>query len=284
VMFMNIIYLVIMFFLKFSSSQLFVPVEFSAINPFLYDTNIRDINMLLNLCDSSLYDGCHATAFLNLPFTPWSISDGTYINYYITDDLSGCGDILCSNNASDIDPFTCQFDITNKIGDKLYLISSAGHAAGFQATFNMRLDCQNRITGKTNNTYGKTNLGNCPTTYDKSQRLYRINKPGSVKTSSFTSDANKYLILVCPDYTNLVTLQYTSNALDKYSATASYMCSNPNCNVGNSPPGWYDDSGVSINKIDISNLKLQHVWLTLYGWGVYKGMNNYTFHIELHDQ
>jgi len=263
----------------------FLPTEYSSIEPFLFDTNSRNVNMEISLCSSDIYLGCDFDAFINLPFTEWSIPDGTYVNYTIVGG-SNCGTTLCTNNPTGSNPFLCHFKLSKLDSPKLYMIALSGRSAGFQATFNLRIKCPNSNINKKEDKIEISGTPSdesitCPGTFQNSQRIVRVVESHSVKTSPKTIFSNKYSFIVCPDTTTFAGIDYVAQASNYVSAMATYFCNIKECNTNNSPTGWYDDSGTAINNVQISNLKSQQIWFNVYGWGQYMGNNTYTFAINI---
>jgi len=237
----------------------------------------------MQLCSPAVYTGCLMTASINLPFTDWVVEDGTYANFTITSDVDNCANIICQNSAKAAsNPNRCTFIYDPKYGSRLYASGTAGNAGGFQGTYNLEINCTKRVTPVKNEDHGISNSP-CPPNADITKRTILFNVPGQVKTSPRTSDAAKYEIAVCPDKQVFAQVSYSLQAVDKSSAFASYFCASTPCNVDVSPLGWYDDSGTSLNAVTISNLKNQMLWLDVYGWGQFSGMNTYVFNMEIND-
>jgi len=235
--------------------------------------------MQMSLCSAETYKGCMFEGYINLPFTDWSISDGTYVNYTIVGQ-DDCSQILCQNNPVGHDPFSCIFKLGTLNSQKLYLRTLSGRSPGFQATFSMRITCTTPAVS-IKPIVSHSGLSTCPSKYEHSQRIVRIIETNSVKTSPKTSDSQKYSLIVCPDTTTFAKLEFVAQARDDISAMATFFCSTPDCNTNNSPIGWFDDSGTAINNIQIDNLKTQQMWFNVYGWGAFQSNNTYTFSINM---
>jgi len=237
----------------------------------------------MDLCQPSIYAGCQMTATLNLPFTDWVVEDGTYANFTITSQSDSCATIICQNNAkAAVNPNQCSFVYDPKFGSRLFASGTAGNAGGIQATYNLAINCTKREDPMNNRYYGKS-IAPCPTDADRTKRTINFNVPGHTLTSPKTTDAAKYQISVCPDKTVFAQVDYRLQSVDKVSAFASYICSTAPCNVDISPPSWHDDSGTALNYVLISNLQNTMLWLNVYGWGQFTGINSYVFSIEIKD-
>jgi len=261
----------------------FLPTEYSGTEPFQFDTNSRSVNLEISLCESEVYQGCDFDAVINLPFTEWSIPDGTYVNYTIVGG-SNCGTTLCKNDPTVDNPFLCHFKLPKLDSPKLYMIAQSGRSAGFQATFSLRINCSSQNIKEKEKKISVIQSDEsiaCPTTYQNSQRIVRVIGAHIVKTSPRTIYSNKYSFVVCPDTSSFASIEYVSQAADYVSAMATYFCNVKPCDTNNSPNGWYDDSGTAINTVQISNLKSQQLWFTVYGWGQFNGNNTYTFAISI---
>jgi len=196
-----------------------------------------------------------------------------------------CTAPLCSNNENNkTNPFSCTFVYKPAFGEQLYIIGVGGNAASFSATFNFRTTCgasKEPETPRIESINSKTRLGApCPTSALRTKRFIALRTDGTVPTSYLTKDAKKYSLVICPDKSTYVSLNFNLQATDQYSAFATYFCLTTPCTVNNSPLGFYDDSGTAINKISLSNLQNQMIYFNLYGWGKYQGTNSYLFNID----
>jgi len=270
-------------------SQTFLPTEYASVLPYQFDIQRRTFSLEMALCDAQVYAGCTMTAYLNLPFTRWSVPDGTYANYSIYGEGDNCGLAACTNNPASPDPFACVFAFNPRLGTKLYAVGVAGNAGGFQATFNMKIVCPANNPGKARvfdvPASPTVNSAGCPANPDLTRRLINLNVDGDVITSPRTEDSKKYSLVVCPDRASFSAVYFTLQSTDRFSATASYFCSSSDCNTNNSPTGWYDDSGTALNAVTITNLnKAQMLWFNIYGWGQYQGLNRFVFNVRIVDQ
>jgi len=265
----------------------FLPTEYSSQTPFQFDVERNTFAIQVDICNESLYNGCNFTAVLNLPFTGWSMDDGTFITFQVGGIADGCLATLCRNNpAATTNPNTCSFIYQQSYGSKLYIYGSAGRSAGFQSTFNMKVNCAPRqpyvpITEPR----PKAIPTACPIAFSPSKRGARLVVPGDVQTSPTTALAKKYYISVCSTNTPYAKLTFTLQASDQKSAFATYFCSVSNCNTLTSPIGWYDNTGTATNLVKITNLqKNLLLYFTIYGWGQYQDKNEFVFNIHLTDQ
>jgi len=266
---------------------IFLPTEFSSINPYQFDINKNSVALSMPLCSPSQFDGCTLIAEFNLPFTRWSIPDGTYLNFTLMGNGDACGAVLCKNNPSDPKSQTnCSFVYNPRMGDRIYAIGTSGRAAGFQATFNMKINCPVTPPPKPVRAHArpeKSGLAACPVA-EPTKRFVNILSYGQVKTSPMTSDAVFYTLSVCPDQKATASVTYNAQAIDQKSAMATYFCSGTDCNTNNSPPGWFDRSGTALNYVSISSLSAQILSIAVYGWGEFNDVNRFVFSIQINDQ
>jgi len=176
-----------------------------------------------------------------------------------------------------------------KMGDRVYVVGTSGRAAGFQATFNMKIVCpkqfiqQYSVAAKSQQRE-RSGLAQCPQRADPTKRFVALVTPGSVPTSPKTTDAMMYAVSVCPDQKAASSLQYNCQAVDQKSAMATYFCPTENCNTNTSPQGWFDQSGTALNFVELNSLSSQTIYFTIYGWGLYHNVNSYVFNLEINDQ
>jgi len=262
----------------------FLPTEFSNLQPIEFFTGQRSFSLYVELCQLPLYTGCSMTATINLPFTAFDAPSGTAIQFSVYGSADSCSAPLCSNNVNNkTNPFSCTFVYKPAFGEKLYIIGVGGNAASYTATFNFRTTCgssKEPETPRIQPINTKTRLEACPTTAKRTKRYIALRSAGAVPTSYQIKDAKKYSLVVCPDQSTYVSLNYNVQATDQYSAFASYFCLTTPCTVNNSPPAFFDDSGTALNKVSISNLQNQMIYFTLFGWGKYEGSNSYLFNID----
>jgi len=253
----------------------------------------------MDLCDTDIYKGCTMEASINLPFTAWSIPDGTYVNYTLVGEGDSCSAVHCKNDLSSKGhPGRCTFTYHPRIGRRIYAVGDAGLSAGFQATFNMEVtDCPNeelkpseveelvrRRKQKIEIVFPEVGKTTCPTNVLSTKRTVGLDSRGKVKTSPKTVDADKYFFSVCPDRGAYTKVEFSLQALDAQSAFATYFCPVGNCSTSKSPAGWFDDSGTALNEIVLYNLKSQYLWFNVYGWGEFHAKNRYRFAIAVSDQ
>jgi len=267
----------------------FLPTEYSSINPYQFEINRNSVALELPLCSTTHYIGCTATLEFNLPFTEWSIPDGTYLNFTALGIGDNCATVLCRNDPnSPTMPGICSFVFQKDVGDRIYVVGVSGRAAGFQATFNMKIVCpaEGSETSKASAYVykDKSNLAQCPLKADPTKRFITLVTPGSVKTSPKTTDATEYAVLVCPDQMASSSITYNCQAVDQKSAMATYFCPSENCNTNTSPQGWFDQSGTALNFVEINSLASQVLYFTIYGWGEYQQVNTFVFNLEINDK
>jgi len=278
----------LLFTCVFGQIVVFMPTEYSSISPYQFEINKNTVALQMPLCSVSSYNGCTMTINVNLPFTGWSMPDGTYLNFTVYGNGDACGMVLCRNTPTDLNhPTNCSFVYESKMGDRIYVLGISGRAAGFQATFNMRIKCPGSLTNTTAATRihrEKSGLLECPEKADPTKRFVDLVTPGMVRTSPKTTDAVTYAISICPDQKAYSSVSYNLQAVDQKSAFASYFCSVSDCNTNNSPLGWFDQSGTALNYVPISNLPSQLLYFTIYGWGEYQAINTFVFNIQVNDQ
>lgn len=265
-----------------SNEVSFLPTEYANQAPLTFGSNLA-LNIELQLCTEDAYIGCDFEAYINVPFAPWSLGDGIYVNYTILGN-SDCSAVLCTNDPTAADPYACKFKLPRLNSPKLYMSSISGNAPIFSATFNMKITCKQKSTRIENTVVlpaKQLKKAICPNNYLPSQRIVRVVEAHSVLTSTLTSDSNRYSILVCPDTNNYAKIEYVAQARDYISAMATFFCRVKECNVNNSPSGWFDNSGTAINNVQIANLKTQQLWFNVYGWGQYLENNTYTFSLNI---
>jgi len=266
----------------------FLPTEYSSITPYQFEINKNTVALQMPLCSGgSQYNGCNVSAGFNLPFTGWSIPDGTYLNFSVIGNGDACGTVLCKNNPTDpASPGTCSFIYQSKMGDRLYIVGTSGRAAGFQATFNMKITCPKSSSASFSpiRLHEKSGLSQCPQQADPTKRYVNLVTPGIVPTSPKTSDAVFYALSVCPDQKAYASVTYNCQAVDQKSAFATYFCPVSNCNTNNSPQGWFDQSGTALNFVEVTSLSSQMMYFTIYGWGQYQAVNTFVFNIQVNDQ
>jgi len=278
--------LLLLSFVTISFCQILLPMEYSALNPYQFDTQRRTWAIKMQLCSAQIYVGCQFKATINTPFTDWSLADGTYSNYSVFGVSDGCTKPLCSNTPNGTDPFSCTFAYSAGHGSTLFAQGVTGLSAGFQATFNMRITCPPGHVFKTNVVeppVDKKLLAACPVA-DTSKRYVTLSTPDRVLTSPKTTDAKKYAVYVCEDTTVFAQMRFNLQAADSVSATATYFCPSGPCSTNNSPTGWFDDSGTATNFVSISNLKAQLLYFNVYGWGKHNAFNSYVFSIDVINQ
>jgi len=267
---------------------IYLPTEYSSITPYQFEINRNYVALEMPLCGTTQYVGCTFKVEFNLPFTGWSIADGTYLNFTVTGNGDACATTLCQNDPTSNDPGSCSFVYQSKMGDRIFVVGLSGRAAGFQATFNMKTTCSSvdspkQVPTGTLNHLEKSGFTACPQA-DPTKRFVNLVTPGTVITSPKTSDAMKYSLSVCPDQKASASVTYSLQGTDQKSAFATYFCSLSNCNTNNSPQGWFDQSGTALNYVRINSLSSQVVYVTIYGWGEYQGTNSFVFNIEINDQ
>jgi hypothetical protein len=287
------------FLLHYVQSQTvtFLPTTYSSRQPFLFSTNNHDFALEMTLCKPDVYTGCTMVATVNLPFTDWSIDDGTYVNFTIYGEGDGCAKPICTSDPNAAIPNTCAWTYDASYGSRLYAVGSSGISAGFQATYNMEImNCpyqvlttaeMEKVVKNVNDKPASRKVGKhsyCPSSPATTKRTAGLDTSGEVPTSPKTSMTMKYFFAVCPDVTTYTQMHYRLQATDSKSAFATYFCGISHCSTGNSPPGWYDDSGTALNSVILSNLKNQFLWFDVYGWGEFHGVNSYRFSISLEDQ
>jgi len=265
----------------------FLPTEYSSIVPFQFDAERTVFAIELQLCDTTIYQGCNMTATLNLPFTQWSVDDGTYVAFQIADQADNCATPLCSNNpAFSSSPNTCSFIYKPAIGTRLFAYGTAGRSAGFQATFNMKIDCSHPMPTPEPTIVKSTSKAPaaCPTPFSPSKRSLKLVVPGSVPTTPETSRAAKYSFSVCSAATPYAKVTYSLQAVDPSSAFATYFCTVSNCNTATSQDGWFDNSGTATNLVELTHVQQRLLYFTIYGWGAYQGNDRYLFNIQITDE
>jgi hypothetical protein len=144
---------------------MFLPTEYSSINPYQFEINRNSVALQVPLCSNSQYIGCTAKAEFNLPYTDWSIPDGTYLNFSVLGNHDACASVLCKNDpTSPSNPGSCSFVITGDVGDRIYVVGFSGHAAGFQATYNMKITCPSQYPhdSKVHVKREKSSFAQCP--------------------------------------------------------------------------------------------------------------------------
>lgn len=254
--------------------------------PFQFEINKRSVALQMPLCSGTPYNGCNMTVDFNLPFTAWSIPDGTYLNFTVMGNGDSCDAVLCKNNPADPhNPAICSFIYQEKMGDRIYVIGSSGRAAGFQATFNMKIYCPTFSAMQTAVHHRNEHSGllACPQA-DPTKRFVDLVTPGSVLTSPKTTDAVKYAISICPDQKAYSSVTFNGQAVDQQSAFATYFCTVSDCHTNNSPEGWYDQSGTALNFVQINSLSSQALYFIIYGWGDYQSTNKFVFSVRINDQ
>jgi len=271
--------------------------------PFLFSTEIRTFSLQIDLCNAKIYTGCTMVAAFNLPFTDWSIPDGTYVNFTLSGDGDSCASVPCQNDAESSVPNTCSFVYNPLLGRRLYVVGEAGLSAGFQATFSMEIiRCPKleytlpeveKILLQSKEERPQilppkkslTVAPGCPTNAMLTKRSAGLDTQGQVRTSPKTTDAAKFFLSVCPGDRGIYSkVEFSLQATDGTSAFATYFCPSAPCSTNVSPVGWYDDSGTALNSVSISNLKDQFLWFDVYGWGAFQGVNSYRFAVSLLDQ
>jgi len=267
---------------------LFLPTEYSSINPYQFEINRNSVALQMPLCSAIQYQGCTASVEFNLPFTTWSIDDGTYLNFTVLGKGDACGSVLCSNNpTSPSNPGQCSFTIGDSAGDRIYVVGTSGRAAGFQATFNTKITCPKTKHAQSHHSskaIEKSGLLQCPPQADPTKRFISLVTPGSVPTSPKTTDAMKYAVSVCPDQKAYASVTFNCQAVDQKSAMATYFCPSDKCNTDSSPQGWFDQSGTALNFVEVNSLSSQLLYFTIYGWGEFQDINTYVFSLEINDQ
>jgi len=241
----------------------------------------------MDLCNESIYDGCAITTTFSLPFTAWSVADGTFASYSVAGSGDRCASIACKNDPNaDNFPNACSFIYNKNIGARLYAFGTVGRAGGFQATFQMKITCphlhEKRIPPPRTPKI-PSGLADCPITALPTKRGIKLAIPGSVPTTPSTTLAVKYSMAICPDKAPYAELSFSTQAVDQHSAFSTYFCPDAPCNTNQSPPGWFDNSATATNLVRITNLQLQTIYFTIYGWGPYQGTNNYVFSIQVDD-
>jgi len=267
----------------------FLPTEYSSINPYQFEINRNSVALQMPLCSAAEYTGCTASVEFNLPFTDWSIPDGTYLNFTVLGSGDACSSVLCSNDPKNpTTPGSCSFVIQASAGDRIYVVGISGRAAGFQATFNMKIDCSDTVQQhpprSVSNHREKSGLAQCPPQADPTKRFVTLVTPGTVPTSPKTTDAMKYAVSICPDQKAYSSITYNCQAVDQRSAMATYFCPSEDCNTNSSPQGWFDQSGTALNFVEVNSLSSQLLYFTIYGWGEFNGINTYVFNLEINDQ
>jgi len=266
------------------TNVVFFPTEYSSLSPFQFDVERNSFAVEMDLCNATIYHGCTMTAVLNLPFTLWSIDDGTFAAFQIAGEGDGCANPVCKNDPNGATrPNSCSFVYRSAMGAKLYASGIAGRSAGFQATFNMQITCPpgHSPTLATPKETPKPSPFVCPVA-PGSKRSLKLLEPDVVETSPLTTKAKKYALSVCQAGSNpFAKISFSLQARDQASAFATYFCTNSNCNTNNSPIGWFDNSGTATNLVEISNLQNNLLYFTIYGWGQFQGKNNYVFNIEV---
>jgi len=267
----------------------FLPMSYSSLVPYQFEINRKTVSLQMTLCSTTQYTGCTANLFFNLPFTPWSVPDGTFLNFTAFTSSDSCGTQLCANKPDDAkSPNSCSFTISSSMGDRIFVVGRSGNSAGFQATFVMNITCpSNHLESLPKETVEpprpKSGLSACPPA-DPTKRTIIATVPSSTPTSSRTTDARKFALSVCPDQKAYAKVSFRSQSVDEKSAMATYFCPASACNTNSSPPGWFDQSGTAINNVEINNLPAGVIFFTVYGWGEYNGMNSFVFNIEINDQ
>jgi len=267
----------------------FLPTEFSSINPYQFEINRNTVSLQMPLCSASQYVGCTALVGFNLPFTGWSLDDGTYLNFTVMSDGDACGTVLCRNDpTSPTVPGTCSFVIKSNIGARIFVSGVSGRAAGFQATFNMKISCPVQPllddSALKRETRENSGLAQCPQQADPTKRFVSLVTPGTAPTSPKTTDALKYAVAICPDQKAMASLSYNCQAVDQKSAMATYFCPAVNCNTNTAPQGWFDQSGTALNFVQINSLSSQILYFTIYGWGEFQDKNTFVFNLQINDQ
>jgi len=284
-------------FLGYALAQInFLPTEYSSNTPLQFDVERVNFALSMALCNETLYQGCTMTAVFNLPFTAWSIEDGTYTQFRVAGIGDDCATIACQNDyRAPQRPNECAFVYNTRLGNRLVAYGESGRSAGFQATFNMKIVCpstetqtqtiqtQTIQTQETKPTYAPSGLKACPLSV-ATKRGIKLVTPGKTPTSPLTSRATKYSLSVCPSSLPTAKVTYSLQASDQLSAFASYFCAVSNCNTDTSQLGWFDRSGTAANLITITKLGNQLVWFNIYGWGGYNQDNSYVFNIQVDDE
>jgi len=239
----------------------------------------------LDLCNQTLYAGCNITSVLNLPFTRWSIPDGTFASFRVSGSANDCPTIACQNNPNAAtNPNQCSFIYDPSLGTSLYVYGSAGKSAGFQATFNAKISCPVKPVIPKAVVREPSGLTACPPQPSNTKRSVVLVVPGNVATSPQTEFAKQYSVSVCSSKTPYASITYSAQSTNQVSAFATYFCTGDECNTNLAPVGWYDQSGTAANLITIGNLQSQTLTFIVYGWGVYQGTNSFVFNIAINDQ
>jgi len=252
----------------------FLPTEFVPYGPIFYEANAQR-QLVMNLCDASLYSKCLMTAYVNFPFNDWDIDNGITVQYSIVGGTN-CQNLYCSNDLKSKTPQSCSFYLPANNGPELYFVSQAGHSAGIPTTFSLKIDCA--VTG--NSSYTKYPKA-CPFKASKTRKIVSLQTAATVETSN--TKPVIYDFVVCPSNGALSTFSYVLTATDQVSAFSSYFCPNSSCSAGVSQNGYFDASAAGLNTVSVNNLHGTELSVAIYGWGDFNRTNTFVFNIQTHD-
>jgi len=261
------------FLISLSQSSVFLPTEYVPLSPISYTANMF-YSLQVDLCDGQLYESCHFTATLNIPYTSWNVLSGISVGFSIIGGKD-CKNVYCSNDINSSTPGTCSFFLPPNNGPTLYYVSTAGKSANIPATFNLKIDCAT----KGNSTVTKYQK-ECPFSTSPTRKNVKIEQAHSVATSATVPVVFNFV--VCPTSGVNSIFKYVLTATDQTSAFASYFCLNSTtCSAGESTLNLYDASASGLNTVYGTQLKGTELAVAIYGWGTYKSANNFVFTINI---
>jgi len=264
----------------------FMAMQFSSTHPYLFELNSPPFALALDLCDSSPYAGCQMTASINLPATSWNIGQANYVNFQVNSEVDNCSRILCQNDIyAANNPNRCTFIYDPKFGTRLYVSGQAAQkTTSLVTTFNLAVNCSHASSSSVQdddtNPFERSASG-CPAQYDPSKRSIVLLSTRTIPTSQAFQDAALYKFAICNSITTFVDLSINVRATDKNSAFSTFVCDQPDCEANFS--NFSDTSGSATNRIEATNLKIQTVWLSVFGWGQFQGTNSFLFDTTILD-
>jgi len=121
----------------------------------------------------------------------------------------------------------------------------------------------------------------CPSVFLHTKQTAKMETIQSVFTSTRTTLAKLYQIIVCGEPLQKVTVDISITGVDKFSAFSTYVCPTSDCDAGKTINGWYDDSGATFNHISIYDLKPTTLYFRVYGRGLHNHFNNFTVSVDM---
>jgi len=252
----------------------------------------------IDLCNPESYHGCLFTAEFNVPDVEWRFEDGIWIQFQVTSQNSNCATVLCQNDVkAPVNNNSCSFIYDQKYGTTLFVNSGCGGQSNMDSTLNFRIYCDKReikerlglvqkplITKEKEEKKEKLQLSTtaiCPTTFLHTKQTAKTESIQSVFTSTRTTIAKLFQIIVCGLPTQKIILDIAITGTDKYSAFSTYVCPMIECDAGYTHLGWYEDSGANFNHISISDLKPTILYFRVYGRGLHNHFNNFTISVDM---